>query len=72
MTNLEKVLEVDGDRFIREIAEKICFLTHTHKVQCVMPPLCGECIFGERLGNRCKCHTEDIIEWLKAESEEDK
>ena len=71
MTNLEKVLEVDGDRFIKEIAEKICFSTYNHKVRCIQPPLCGDCDFGERLcnSNGWKCHTEDIIEWLKAESE---
>ncbi len=73
MTNLEKVLEVDGDDFIKEIAEKICFATRKHTVNIVQPPLCGECDFGEQLySGRWKCHTEDIIEWLKAECEEDK
>ena len=70
MTNLEKVLEVDGERFLKEIAEKICFNTWSHKVQIVQPPLCGDCEFGEVAYGKCKCHTEDIIEWLKAESED--
>lgn len=70
MTNLEKVLEVDGDRFIREIAEKICFSAYHHKVRVVQPPLCGECEFGEHFCNKWKCHTEELIEWLKAESED--
>ena len=70
MTNLEKVLEVDGDRFIEEIAANICFSTLYHKVKVVQPPLCGDCPFGEHNFNKWKCHTEDIVEWLKAECEE--
>ena len=69
MTNPEKVIEVDGDRFIKEIAEKICFSTYNHKVKYIQPPLCGNCDFGERCCNKWKCHTEDIVEWLKAEIE---
>lgn len=71
MTNLEKVLEVDGDRFLKEIAEKICFSTIYHKVRVIQPPLCGDCEFGELMCNgKWKCHTEEIIEWLRSEVEE--
>lgn len=72
MTNLEKVLEVDGDRFIQEIAEKICFSTCFHTVKDVTPVLCGDCEFGEqKCSGAWKCHTEEIIEWLKAECEDE-
>ena len=68
MTNLDKVLEVDGDRLLEEIAEKICFSTNHYKVKVIQPPLCGECEFGEYKGcGKWRCHTEEIIEWLKAE-----
>ncbi len=69
MTNLEKVLENDRERFIKEIAEKICFNTSRHKVNVINPPLCGDCNFGEHVCNRWKCHTEEIIEWLNSEAE---
>ncbi len=72
MTNLEKVLQNDGERFVREIAEKICFNTFHHTVKVIYPPLCGDCEFGEHLC-KWKCHTEEIIEWLNSEAEsEDK
>lgn len=71
MTNLEKVLKVDGDRLIKEMAEKICFSTLYHRVKVIQPPLCGSCEFGERKCDRWKCHTEEIAEWLKAECEDE-
>ena len=71
MTNLEKVLEVDREDFLKEISQKICFCTSKHTVMTVQPPLCGECGFGERLCNgKWKCHTEEIVEWLKSEVDE--
>ena len=71
MTNLEKVLEVDGERFLQEIAEKICFSAYHHTVKVVQPPLCGDCEFGEVNYGKCKCHTKEIVKWLKEEVEED-
>ena len=71
MTNFEKVLLVDKERFLQEVAEKICFDSHKHIVKIVQPPLCGSCSFGgTRLNDgKCKCHTDEILEWLKSEVE---
>lgn len=74
MTNLEKIIEVDRERFLKEIAEKLCFNIYHHKVMVVQPPLCGDCPFGEvnvfSGSTKFKCHTEEIIEWLNEEAEE--
>lgn len=70
MTNLEMVLKTDEERFFKEIAEKICFCASKHTVKVIRPPLCAECDFGEVTAYKCKCHTDEIIEWLKSECEE--
>lgn len=70
MTNLEMVLKIDGERFVKEISEKICFCDYKHTVKTVQPPLCGDCSFGEVKNGKCRCHTEEIAEWLKAEADE--
>ena len=43
MTNLEKIIENDGERFIRAIADVICFNPKKHIVNTIEPFLCGEC-----------------------------
>ena len=67
MTNLEKVIETDKERFIEAIAKSICINAKTHKVCLVQPPLCGECMFSEKKYKGYKCCTDEIMAWLKAE-----
>ena len=69
MTNLEMVLKTDEERFLEEIAKKICFCESNHTV--VQEKLCAECNFGEVTKYICKCHTDEIIEWLKSECDEE-
>lgn len=72
MTNLEKIIENDGERFVRAIAEVICFNPKKHIINIIEPFLCGECEFADKDADGWHCKTDQIAEWLKEEAEEDK
>ena len=70
MTNLEKILQEDGDKLIEFLSRNICIDTATHKIKNIAT--CLNCRFVINHGKRLKCNVLAIEEWLRSNVDDKK